>query len=98
MDKWQEQILNIINHRQRQILVHSIIYYKYNANVVSDYKWSQWAKELYDLMTANQEIAKQSCMYDIFKDFDYSTGADLPLDDEWGNRAAIRLMRSHGIA
>ena len=35
-----------IKQRRLQILVHSFIYYDLNENIISDDKWSQWAKEL----------------------------------------------------
>jgi len=98
MEKWQEQIKSIIERRQRQILVHSIIYYRYDQNIIDDYTWSKWAKELYNIQLANPEIAKSTALYDIFQDFDYSTGSNLPMDHEWGNAIAIRLMRYHGLA
>ena len=86
-----------MERRQRQILVHSIIYYKYDQNIISDYTWSKWAKELYDMQKANPEIAKDTALYDIFKDFDYSTGSNLPMDHEWGDHIARCLMYHHGL-
>jgi hypothetical protein len=98
MCKWQEQLKSLIERRQRQVLVHSIIYYKYNQNIISDYTWSKLAKELYDMQKANPDVAKETEFYDIFEDFDYSTGSNLPMDHEWGNSIALRLMKYHGLA
>lgn len=98
MVEWQEQLKSLIERRQRQILVHSIIYYKYDQNIISDYTWSKWARELYDMQKANPEIAKETALYDIFKDFDYSTGSNLPMDNEWGNHIARCLMYHYGLA
>lgn len=98
MCKWQEQLKSLIERRQRQVLVHSIIYYKYNQNIISDYAWSKLAKELYDMQKANPDVAKETEFYDIFEDFDYSTGSNLPMDHEWGNSIALRLMKYHGLA
>ena len=44
-----DEILELINRRRRQILVHSIIYYKMNDNLISDNTWSEWALELENL-------------------------------------------------
>ncbi|WP_443794448.1 DNA ligase LigA-related protein [Dialister hominis] len=98
MIKRKEQLKCLIERRQRQILVHSIIYYKYDQNIISDYTWSKWAKELYEMQRANPDIAKDTVLYDIFKDFDYSTGSNLPIDHEWGNAIANRLMHYYGLA
>lgn len=84
--------MDLINKRRRQILVHSIIYYQYNDNLISDAKWSEWAKELYDLQIQYPDIADICVMAKEFKNFDPSTGFDLPLDDPWGNKIARRLM------
>lgn len=92
-----DTIKELIERRRRQILVHSIIYYKYDENLIDDYTWSKWAKELYNLQKANSVIAREADLAGIFEDFDYSTGSNLPLDDEWGNQKAIQLMRMHGI-
>nr|DAT64134.1 MAG TPA: NAD-dependent DNA ligase (contains BRCT domain type II) [Caudoviricetes sp.] len=97
MPEWKTQLKELIERRQRQILVHSIIYYKYDQNIISDYTWSKWAKELYEMQTANPEIAKDTVLYDVFKDFDYSTGSNLPLDDPWGNDVAVYLMKCRGL-
>lgn len=97
MSEWKNQLKELMERRQRQILVHSIIYYKYDQNIISDYTWSKWAKELYVMQKANPEIAKDTALYDIFKDFDYSTGSNLPMDHEWGDRIARCLMYHHGL-
>ena len=49
------------------------------------------------MQKANPEIAKDTVLYDIFKDFDYSTGSNLPLDDPWGNDVASYLMKCQGL-
>ena len=97
MSEWKNQLKELMERRQRQILVHSIIYYKYDQNIISDYTWSKWAKELYDMQKANSEIAKETALYDIFKDFDYSTGSNLPMDHEWGNHVAGCVMYYHRL-
>ena len=97
MSEWKNQLKKLMERRQRQILVHSIIYYKYDQNIISYYTWSKWAKELYDMQKANPEIAKETALYDIFKDFDYSTGSNLPMDHEWGNHVARCVMYYHRL-
>lgn len=77
------EIAELIQQRRLQLLVHSCIYYHLNTNIISDKKWDEWAKELKTLQEQYPDIAKQIMWYDAFKDWDASTGAFLPLDDEW---------------
>lgn len=87
-----EEISERINQRRRQILVHSVIYYKYNDSIISDDKWISFAKELRDLQEQYPKIAA-ACEYaEEFDRFDYSSGYDLPLDNEWVNVTAQRLL------
>jgi hypothetical protein len=77
------QIAELIQQRRLQLLVHSCIYYKFNYNVIDDRTWDKWAKELKQLQNDYPDISKQVIWYEAFKDWDASTGAFLPLDDEW---------------
>ena len=91
----QEQlsIATLITRRRRQILVHSIIYYRLNDNIISDQQWSEWALELENLQTRYPDIASECPLADAFKDFDHSTGENLPLDAPWAlNKAQYLLM------
>lgn len=77
------QIAELIQQRRLQLLVHSCIYYKFNYNVIDDRTWDKWARELKQLQNDYPDISKQVIWYEAFKDWDASTGAFLPLDDEW---------------
>lgn len=81
-----------IKQRRLQLLVHSCIYYNLNSNIISDKKWDEWAKELLALQNEYPEISKQVDYYEAFADWDASTGAFLPLNDEWVVRKAQRLL------
>ena len=65
------------------MLVHSCIYYHLNQNSISDKQWDTWARELRDLQNQYPEISKQVTLYEHFKDWDASTGAFLPITDDW---------------
>ncbi len=82
-----------IQQRRLQMLVHSYIYYRMDDNIISDNQWSAWAKELVELQKAYPEIAKKVAYAEDFKDFDGSTGFDLPLDDEWVIIKATELYK-----
>ena len=80
------------------ILVHSCIYYHLNGNIVSDAKWDKWAKELVIIQRDYPDISKQVCWYDAFKDWDASTGAFLPITDDWVVMKAKRILGGGKIA
>lgn len=86
------QIAELIAQRRRQLLVHSVIYYRMNDNIISDDKWLQWAKELVELQSKYPEIAQKQPYAEAFADFDASTGCNLPLDDPWAIEKAQYLL------
>ena len=87
-----EEIKELILRRRQQIWVHSILYYQMDVNLISDAKWSEWALELETLQKKYPELSKSVLYYDIFKDFDHSTGSNLPLADPWANHKARQLI------
>ena len=64
-------MLSKINRLQRQLMVHSYIYYRLNDNIWSDEQWDKAAKELLSLDQTG------SAYETLFKDFDGSTGYQL---------------------
>lgn len=88
-----DQIRELINRRRRQVLVHSVIYYKLNANLISDSQWSACALELEGLQEKYPEIAAECCFSDDFEGFDHSSGMDLPLENPWAVATARYLLR-----
>ena len=86
-------ISELISRRRRQILIHSILYYKFNENLISDWQWSEWAEELEQLQRDYPEIADKCVYADAFRDFTHSTGYNLPLDDPWAVNKALTLLR-----
>lgn len=87
-------IYELINRRRRQVLVHSIIYYRFNENLVSDHQWSEWAKELDELQRRYPDISNKCPYAKEFADFDPSTGYNLPLHDSWGVNKALQLLNT----
>ena len=87
-----DHIKFLITQRRYQVLIHSIIYYKLDDNLVSDDTWSKWALELEELQNSYPDIAKQCPYAEAFEDFDHSTGMDLPLDDPWAIGKAKQLL------
>lgn len=89
----EKDILDLIDRRRRQILVHSIIYYELNENIVSDHQWAEWALELEDLQKRYPNIASKAPYAKEFDGFDHSTGQNLPLHDPWGVKTAVWLLK-----
>lgn len=85
-------IAKLITRRRRQILVHSVIYYRLNDNIISDQQWSEWALELENLQNQYPEIASECPFAEAFENFDHSTGENLPLDDPWAVNKAQYLL------
>ena len=89
----RDKIAELIHRRRRQILVHSVIYYKMDQNIIPDHQWSAWANELQKLQTDYPDIASEVWGAEAFEDFDGSSGFDLPLDDRWAKHKANHLLR-----
>lgn len=86
------KIAEKIQQRRYQILVHSCIYYHMGQNIISDYEWDEWARELRDLQNQYPEISKQVTLYEYFKDWDAYTGFHLPITLDWVIEKAERLL------
>lgn len=63
------------SYLQRQILVHSILYYQMNENVISDSEFDSISKQLVRLRNRMDDSDYQKTnYYYCFQDFDASTG------------------------
>lgn len=71
------------------MLVHSFIYYKQDAGLITDQQWQTWADELVRLQS---EHGTKIGFYDeAFADWDGSTGYHLP-QDNWVAAKAAQLL------
>lgn len=76
-------IAELIHRRRRQILVHSILYYRLGASTLDDSTFDVWARELARLQKENPEISESvEYMREDFADFAGETGFHLALMDE----------------
>lgn len=89
----EKEIAKLIERRRRQILVNSVVYYRFGDNLVTDEQWTRWAVELEGLQQQHPDIADRVWYAEAFKDFDHSTGQNLPLDDPWAVNKAWQLLR-----
>lgn len=69
----------LITRRRLQILIHSCIYYRFDDSIIDDHTYDQWATELAELQEQYPEEAAKAPFSEDFKDFDGSTGFDLPI-------------------
>ncbi|MGG0487216.1 hypothetical protein ABEY65_28100 [Priestia aryabhattai] len=89
------EILEKMNRRQRQLLVHSFLYYQLNENIIDDSTFDLWSKELADLMAAHPKISEKSAYFEGFKTFDGSSGYDLPFHLPEIQSTGYRLIKLH---
>lgn len=87
-----EWVKERIEYLRKKLLVHSIIYYRLDENLISDEKWAGWALELEQLTKEYPHIAQNAFLADGFKNFDHSTGYNLPLETPWAVQKAIDLV------
>ena len=90
--KINEEILELIKRRERQVLVHSCLYYHFNTSIITDAEYDKWSHQLYDLIVENPVEFKNSVFYEDFKTFDVNTGMGLPYDSAYAMRVAERLI------
>ena len=91
---YDNPIAEKIQRRRYQILVHSLLYYELDFNLVSDATWTSWAKELAQLQNDYPEVASQVIFSETFKGFEGNTGFDLAYKDAQVVSIAERLLRS----
>lgn len=72
-----ELIVELMNRRERQILVHSYIYEDLNKNIIDDASWDLWAKELVYLFQCYPGHAERSAYYKYFVGWTGDTASDL---------------------
>lgn len=87
-----------IQQRRYQMLVHSLLYYACDINLISDHQWQAWAQDLVRLQDENPDIASRVIFAEAFKGFDGSTGYHLPYGDEQVVNIAYRLLNRKNSA
>lgn len=90
---YDDPIAAKIQQRRYQILVHSLLYYELDINLVSDHQWAAWGKELAELQIAHPDVSSRVIFAEAFKGFDGSTGFHLPYKDEQVVNIAYRLLK-----
>jgi hypothetical protein len=83
------------NRRQSQILVHSFLYYQLDTNIIPDHTYDLWCKELAEWQKENPELFKLTVYYQEFKDFDGSSGYDLPFSNPEIQSTGYKILKLH---
>lgn len=93
-EHWEPGSVEERIHRLRRIvLVHSILYYRFDKNVVADAVFDAWAYELAGLKETEPEADERvRYMREEFRTFDGSGGSALPLDDPRATSNALKLL------
>lgn len=66
------EIRSLISRRQRQLLVHSYLYYVLDESIVSDTDYDRWCEELVTLQTQHRDLAQKTPYWNICQSFDAS--------------------------
>lgn len=91
-----EVIRELIHRRRRQIIVHSVLYYRLDETLISDSQFDSWSIELVKLQRDYPELAMTvGYEAEAFSGFTGSTGFDLPIDDPRVIATARRLLARH---
>jgi len=90
------KVAELIQQRRYQLLIHSCIYYALNQNVISDMQWDIWAKELKTLQEHYPNISEKIMLFEYFEDWDASTGAFLPISEDWVVNTAKHIIKLIG--
>jgi len=92
-------IADRIKQLRLSLMVHSIIYYELNDNIINDAEWSKRAKELVELQEQHPDIAETVVFADLYRGFKGDTGFDLAKGaDEaaWGKAKYLLATRRKG--
>jgi len=95
MSKYVQTIEERIRQRRIQMLFHSRLYYELGENMISDFKFDEWALELVDLQENYPEIAKEVMYADAFEGWTGDSGCHLPLNDPWVVNYTDRVLYDH---
>ena len=85
-------VADLITQRRKQVLIHSIIYYRFGENIISDQQWDKWARELCELQKEYPDVAESCFLAREFENFDPCSGYYLPLELPWAVEKAKWLV------
>ncbi|MFT8313277.1 MAG: hypothetical protein ABF633_03365 [Clostridium sp.] len=87
-----EKIFYLIRRRRLQMLIYSYLYYKLDNSILHDRDFDKMALELKELQKNYPEESKAVELYEEFKNWDGTTGYDLPLYLPFVEVIALRVL------
>lgn len=94
----EQTILERINQRRRQLLVHSFLYYRLYKSTITDHQYDTFALDLIKLQEEYPEIAEQGIYANEFRGFSMGDSFALPLGDPRVQMMAMRYLRAKEAA
>jgi NAD-dependent DNA ligase len=91
---FDDTVKELILRRRRQLLVHSCIYYRFGTSIIDDAQFDSWSYELVALQQSYPAFANEVEFAKEFKEFDGTTGFDLP-QYGWIISKAQQLLNYH---
>ena len=90
-------VIELINRRRRQILVHSYLYYELNTNLIQDHIFDKWCRELVQLHSKYPTESKRAVFSSVFIGWTGFSGYDLLSKDEsvknWAKCKSQQLLK-----
>ena len=80
---------------QFNILFHSMCYYVFNDNFVTDKQYDATCQQYLECAAQNKKDLKETKFYYVFKDFDGNTGFDLISRLSEAHRESVRRRVKH---
>ena len=78
----KQEIMDLMQRRIRQILVHSCIYYHFNNNIIPDHVYDSWGNELIELIKKYPDYLEALDWGQHFKNYtEMASGYNLPYKD-----------------
>lgn len=78
-DSDSTRIREFIHRRRRQMIIHSVIYYRMDDNIIDDHTWQEWANQLAAVQNRHPQLKAIGFYDELFDDWDGSTGNHLCL-------------------
>lgn len=88
----KQTVVEKINQRERQLLVHCFLYYEKNTNLISDDTYDKWSFGLSDLIKKYPKDFNKSAYSYEFRNFNPSTGLGLNYKKPEIVNAALKLL------
>lgn len=92
----KDRIREFIHRRRLQMIIHSVIYYRLDENLISDHTWQLWANQLAEVQRQYKTLTCIAFHDELFEDWDGSTGNHLCLSEYYSQaEKLIAISKRH---